>query len=173
MIRFVVFALIAVAFVAYSQHRVSLQNVQLENAQLDSFEEVLVDNDHAQHVLSKGHGHGRGRKTPKRPANPPVEDEDSVVAILDRWNRFISEEDKIEKFCVMATGPFRFFRGSNHLFWERFAHDPKLLKFGGGKSFRTWVQGDLHPENFGSFHDADSQLIYNTNDFGSYLSMID
>ena len=65
------------------------------------------------------------------------------------------------KFRAMRADPFRFFRGSAHLFWEDWAAanekpDPGPL---------AWSCGDLHLENFGSFL-GDNRLVYfDLNDF--------
>ncbi|MBS1665212.1 MAG: DUF2252 family protein [Bacteroidetes bacterium] len=64
------------------------------------------------------------------------------------------------KYSVMQENPFRFFRGSCHLFYEELAREEG---FPGGPC--TWISGDLHLENFGSFR-ADNDLVYfDLNDF--------
>src|SRR6201991_3064606 len=60
----------------------------------------------------------------------------------------------------MAENAFRFFRGTCHLYYE---------DLGGSKSLPTypvsWVCGDLHLENFGSYK-GDNRLVYfDVNDF--------
>jgi uncharacterized protein (DUF2252 family) len=64
----------------------------------------------------------------------------------------------------MIESPFAFFRGTNHLFWSDLAGDPRFLEFGSAQT-RTWLQGDLHADNFGSFDDDDAQVVYDLNDF--------
>ena len=49
------------------------------------------------------------------------------------------------KYKAMAENPFRFFRGTCHLFAADFAR-----LYGFGNKVRTWICGDLHFENFGS-----------------------
>jgi uncharacterized protein (DUF2252 family) len=64
------------------------------------------------------------------------------------------------KYRRMRGNPFAFMRGSSHLFYDR------LAKRGIFKSAPlTWVCGDLHVENFGSYK-GDNRLVYfDINDF--------
>jgi uncharacterized protein (DUF2252 family) len=65
------------------------------------------------------------------------------------------------KFRNMASDPFRFYRGTCHLFYEDLSHLTDNLP----KSPATWASGDLHLENFGSYK-ADNRLPYfDINDF--------
>jgi len=111
---------------------------------------------------------------PCRPPNPGTDDPSlkDVYARLERWNRFLTPAARVEKYCAMSQNAFRFFRGTNHLYWEDHAHDFRLWKWGGGRDFRTFLCGDLHPENFGTFHDLVSTLAYNINDFGTTILWI-
>lgn len=60
----------------------------------------------------------------------------------------------------MAKGPFYFFRGTAHLFYEDLASANALPP-----SPLAWVCGDLHIENFGSYK-GDNRLVYfDLNDF--------
>ena len=64
------------------------------------------------------------------------------------------------KYAKMRANSFAFFRGSCHLFYDRFAQD-KFPK----NSPLVWACGDLHPENFGSYK-GDNRLVYfDVNDF--------
>ncbi len=64
----------------------------------------------------------------------------------------------------MAENPFRFFRGTCHLFYEDLSHSPALPA-----SPATWVCGDLHLENFGTYK-GDNRLVYfDLNDFDEGL----
>jgi len=64
------------------------------------------------------------------------------------------------KYESMAESVFRFYRGTCHLFYEDLA---KVGNFPGSPV--TWICGDLHPENFGSFK-GDNRLVYfDLNDF--------
>lgn len=64
------------------------------------------------------------------------------------------------KYEAMAENLFRFFRGTNHIFYE----DLKLAA-SMPPSPVSWICGDLHLENFGSFK-SDNRLVYfDLNDF--------
>ena len=73
--------------------------------------------------------------------------------------------DRAEKYARMAESPFAFFRGTNHLFWADFAEDPQLSEYGGTEETRTWIQGDLHAYNYGTFDNDEGQVVYDLNDF--------
>jgi len=64
------------------------------------------------------------------------------------------------KYEGMAESIFRFYRGTCHLFYEDLA---KVENFPGSPV--SWICGDLHLENFGSFK-GDNRLVYfDLNDF--------
>ncbi len=64
------------------------------------------------------------------------------------------------KYQAMAKDPFYFFRGTAHLFYEDLASANTLPALP-----LTWVCGDLHLENFGSYK-GDNRLVYfDLNDF--------
>jgi uncharacterized protein (DUF2252 family) len=64
------------------------------------------------------------------------------------------------KYQAMAKDPFYFFRGTAHLFYEDLANANTLPIVP-----LTWVCGDLHLENFGSYK-GDNRLVYfDLNDF--------
>lgn len=68
------------------------------------------------------------------------------------------------KYEIMAEDAFRFFRGACHLFYEDLS---KVSSF--PSSPITWVSGDLHLENFGTYK-GDNRLIYfDLNDFDEGL----
>ena len=64
------------------------------------------------------------------------------------------------KYQLMAENPFRFFRGTSHLFYEDLQQSDALPGYPS-----TWICGDLHLENFGTYK-ADNRLVYfDVNDF--------
>lgn len=64
------------------------------------------------------------------------------------------------KYKEMAQSVFNFYRGTCHLFYEDLA---KVENFPGSPV--TWICGDLHLENFGSYK-GDNRLVYfDLNDF--------
>lgn len=70
-----------------------------------------------------------------------------------------------EKHAAMRTSPLAFFRGTAHLFFQDVGTSPQLAQFGGVPQTRTWLVGDAHPNNFGSFRNARGSLVYDLNDF--------
>jgi len=64
------------------------------------------------------------------------------------------------KYSKMAESPFVFFRGTAHLFYEDLSASNVIPGYP-----LTWVCGDLHIENFGSYK-GDNRLVYfDLNDF--------
>ncbi|WP_143304907.1 DUF2252 domain-containing protein [Chitinophaga vietnamensis] len=64
------------------------------------------------------------------------------------------------KYAAMRENAFRFYRGTCHLFYEDFPRKSALLK-----SPNTWLCGDLHLENFGSFKGDNHIPYFDINDF--------
>jgi uncharacterized protein (DUF2252 family) len=98
-----------------------------------------------------------------------------VEAILDDFDEGLMElsaDARAAKYAKMAESAFRFFRGSAYLFYFDVAHLPFPYHTPADKP--TWIQGDLHFENFGAFRSGDGKIVYDINDFdegylGSYL----
>jgi uncharacterized protein (DUF2252 family) len=64
------------------------------------------------------------------------------------------------KYQMMAENPFRFLRGTCHLFYEDLAGSDAIPGYP-----LSWICGDLHLENFGSYK-GDNRLVYfDLNDF--------
>lgn len=83
-----------------------------------------------------------------------------VAERIARFNKNRLPSVLPRKYDAMSVDAFRFFRGSNHLFYEDLH---KLPLF--GKHPAIWICGDLHIENFGSFR-GDNKLVYfDINDF--------
>jgi uncharacterized protein (DUF2252 family) len=64
------------------------------------------------------------------------------------------------KYKAMLESPFRFFRGTCHLFYEDLTQTKPLPHFP-----LTWICGDLHLENFGSFKGNNRMVYFDLNDF--------
>jgi uncharacterized protein (DUF2252 family) len=64
------------------------------------------------------------------------------------------------KYQSMAENPFRFYRGTCHLFYEDLHHNNALPAFPLG-----WICGDLHLENFGSYKGENRLVYFDLNDF--------
>ncbi|MBS1601099.1 MAG: DUF2252 family protein [Bacteroidetes bacterium] len=86
-----------------------------------------------------------------------------MSSIPDRIKTFNS--DRISKYVAlkyqqMAENAFRFYRGTCHLYYEDLASSKTLPAYP-----VSWVCGDLHLENFGSYK-GDNRLVYfDLNDF--------
>ncbi len=85
-----------------------------------------------------------------------------LLQTITDWNAWLTPENRKEKYSKMAASPFIFYRGTNHLFWRDFAGGARLRQFGGAD---TWLQGDLHAENFGAFTNDQGRVVYSVNDF--------
>ncbi len=64
------------------------------------------------------------------------------------------------KYKAISEGPHRFFRGTNHLFVEHIAKEVVLKNV----PF-TYVCGDMHLENFGSYKGNSGLVYFDINDF--------
>src|SRR5687768_18368161 len=67
------------------------------------------------------------------------------------------------KFRKMAADPFAFYRGSACVFYA----DMRELedRWADDRTSRVWIHGDLHAENFGTYMNAEGQLVFDVNDF--------
>jgi uncharacterized protein (DUF2252 family) len=64
------------------------------------------------------------------------------------------------KYDAIRSGAFRFLRGTCHLFYEDWPKRSPL-----NSAPRTWISGDLHLENFGSYKGDDRIIYFDINDF--------
>lgn len=64
------------------------------------------------------------------------------------------------KYEFMRENIFRFFRGTNHIFYEDLVKDKSLPD-----SPASWICGDLHLENFGTYKSDNRQVYFDLNDF--------
>lgn len=68
------------------------------------------------------------------------------------------------KYKLMCQNMFSFFRGTSHIFYE------DLFKSGVTfKSPLSWICGDLHLENFGSYKGSNRLVYFDMNDFDESL----
>lgn len=86
-----------------------------------------------------------------------------MPSITERIKTFNQQRDpglQKQKYAAMSENVFRFFRGTCHIFYEDLAQMNLDIS-----SPLTWICGDLHLENFGSFK-GDNRLVYfDINDF--------
>ena len=64
------------------------------------------------------------------------------------------------KAAALKESPFRFYRGTCHLFVEDFV---KLYNY--KPKVKTWICGDIHFENAGAYKGDDRQIYFDINDF--------
>ena len=83
-----------------------------------------------------------------------------VVKRIKEYNQGRDADLLKRKYKAMQADSFTFFRGTCHLFYQDWPADSSL-----NKAPITWICGDLHLENFGSFK-GDNRLVYfDLNDF--------
>lgn len=84
----------------------------------------------------------------------------------------LPESKRVEKYRKMSQSTFSFFRGSAYLFYFDAVSD--YFPYHTSPERTTWIQGDLHFDNFGAFRNEAGRIVYDVNDFdegyvGSYL----
>lgn len=96
----------------------------------------------------------------------------TIFEEFDGQRMGLTEAQRLEKYRKMLESPFRFFRGSAYLFYfdvtkiSSLFHTPDIKP--------TWIQGDMHMDNFGAFQNETGNIVFDVNDFdegyvGSYL----
>ncbi|WFM71912.1 DUF2252 family protein [Halomonas sp. CKK8] len=80
-------------------------------------------------------------------------------------NASLTDQDRAAKYAKLAESPYRFFRGTNHLYWRDVWHDWRFALFGGLPETQTWLQGDAHAYNFGAYGHHDDAVRYGMDDF--------
>ncbi|PPK52753.1 DUF2252 family protein [Marinobacter persicus] len=88
-----------------------------------------------------------------------------VIRAIEKNNSSLANADRQQKYQLMAESPYRFFRGTSHLFWQDMFNDWRFSLFGGVPGSQTWIQGDAHVYNFGAFANHDGDVIYGLDDF--------
>jgi uncharacterized protein (DUF2252 family) len=86
-----------------------------------------------------------------------------MASVFERIKKFNENRlpDMVQlKMKAMAENAFRFFRGTCHLFYEDLSGVKKFPA-----SPQTWICGDLHLENFGSFKGNNRMEYFDLNDF--------
>jgi len=90
-----------------------------------------------------------------------------MASVLKRILQFNSDrlpEFVRLKYQAMMESPFRFFRGTCHLFYEDLSRN-----IGWKDKTHTWICGDLHLENFGSYKGNNNVVYFDLNDFDEAL----
>ena len=84
----------------------------------------------------------------------------SVVKKINAYNAGIPANLHEIKWKALQESPFRFLRGTDHLFASDFV---KTYKY--KPKVKTWISGDLHFENFGTFKGENRLVYFDINDF--------
>ncbi|KXS37829.1 DUF2252 family protein [Modicisalibacter tunisiensis] len=92
-----------------------------------------------------------------------------VIDAITRANAGLDAADRDAKYAKLAASPYRFFRGTNHLYWDDVWHDWRVALFGGTPETQTWLQGDAHAYNFGAYGHHDDRVRYGMDDFDDAL----
>lgn len=97
---------------------------------------------------------------------------ETILNEFDEQTMHLGPEKRRLKYEQMMESPFRFYRGSAYLFYYDTTKMP--FSFHTDEDKPTWIQGDLHMENFGAFQNENGEIVYDVNDFdegyiGSYL----
>jgi uncharacterized protein (DUF2252 family) len=87
-----------------------------------------------------------------------------VVERIVRFNAGREPERLALKYAAMRSGAFRFLRGTCHLFYEDWPRRSPL-----DRAPHTWISGDLHLENFGTYKGDDRLTYFDINDFDEAL----
>ncbi|HQS03639.1 MAG TPA: DUF2252 family protein [Halothiobacillus sp.] len=84
----------------------------------------------------------------------------NIVQNIQLFNAEREPEQLALKYHTMRLNPFVFLRGTCHLFYDRLPHELML-----DEAPATWVCGDLHLENFGSYKGDNRLTYFDLNDF--------
>jgi len=84
----------------------------------------------------------------------------SIAERLEAFNKDLIPDKLQIKYKYMSQNAFSFLRGTCHLFYEDLC---KVRDF--PTSPNTWICGDLHLENFGSFKGNNRMVYFDLNDF--------
>ena len=84
----------------------------------------------------------------------------TIVKEIQAFNTNRDPDKRALKYAVMQQNPFRFYRGTCHLFYKHL-YTNNILPI----SPLVWACGDLHLENFGSFKGKDRLVYFDGNDF--------
>jgi uncharacterized protein (DUF2252 family) len=88
----------------------------------------------------------------------------NLIARIKQFNKLLLPEMVHLKYQALAEGPYRFYRGTCHLFYEDLSQAPD---FPNGPTI--WASGDMHLENFGSFKSNNRYVYFDLNDFDESL----
>jgi len=87
-------------------------------------------------------------------------------AELQSFNSQLTEEIRQQKYGKMAVSPFIFYRGTAHQYYSDLDRQNLITQneFYSSQAV-TWIQGDLHVQNYGAFDDDEGDVVFDLNDF--------
>lgn len=89
-----------------------------------------------------------------------------LLEVVTKVDGNLAPDLRKAKDSAMAESAFTFFRGTAYLFQRDLASQRLIEASHFNKpETTTWVQGDLHALNFGSFDDDQGNVVYDLNDF--------
>lgn len=68
------------------------------------------------------------------------------------------------KMTKMAASPFAFYRGTAHIFYKDMSTLP-ASSYSNTATYKVWLPGDMHLQNFGALRDDSSNDIFDISDF--------
>jgi uncharacterized protein (DUF2252 family) len=89
---------------------------------------------------------------------------ENIATRILEFNKTRTEPTVSLKYDAMAESLFRFYRGTNHIFYEDLSKLENIPD-----SPVSLICGDLHLENFGSFKSDNRQVYFDLNDFDEAL----
>jgi uncharacterized protein (DUF2252 family) len=89
---------------------------------------------------------------------------ENITSRILQFNETRTEPTVSLKYDAMTESPFRFYRGTNHIFYEDLANMEGIPN-----SPISLICGDLHLENFGSYKSDNRQVYFDLNDFDEAL----
>lgn len=84
----------------------------------------------------------------------------SVIKRINEYNAGVPQPLHELKWKALNESPFRFYRGTCHLFAADFVKQYKYKP-----KVKSWICGDLHIENFGSYKGENRLVYFDLNDF--------
>jgi uncharacterized protein (DUF2252 family) len=86
---------------------------------------------------------------------------------LESANAALDPAAREEKYSAMEASAFAFFRATDHLYFTDIENGVIAFPAGWASTaeIRTWIQGDLHPQNVGYFGTKDGVVVLDLNDF--------
>ena len=95
-----------------------------------------------------------------------VNRKNDLMLQLSSFNAEISTADRQKKYQKMTTSPLTFYRGTAHLYYSDLDRQQVIA----ASAFShvdavTWLQGDMHMQNYGAFDDDTGTVVFDLNDF--------